>query len=150
MAGKENAKYFKCDTCDYSATTRGNLKTHTNLVHLKVKNYKCTQCSYKCGTNGNLKTHTQIVHLKRRDFACDRCDKAFGERGKLQIHIKSIHEKIKRFWCDQTLSFFEIFRTNFSKKLEKNYLFFLIGVSIIGFLVAFLKQPALPGEASQK
>jgi hypothetical protein len=37
MAGKPNAKYFKCETCDYSTTQRGNLNQHTNQVHLKVK-----------------------------------------------------------------------------------------------------------------
>jgi hypothetical protein len=76
MAAKPNAKYFKCDTCDYSTTNRGHINQHTRLVHLKVKNYKCTQCSYKCGQNAHLKNHINTVHLKRRDFKCDHCDKA--------------------------------------------------------------------------
>jgi hypothetical protein len=122
-------KNFKCDTCDYSATQRSNLKQHTHAVHLKVKNYKCTQCSYKCGlktglnrhiktvhlkvknykctqcsykagTNHNLKTHIKIVHLKTQDFQCDHCDKPFSRKQHLNEHINSTHKKIKRFWCD--------------------------------------------------
>jgi hypothetical protein len=97
MADKQNAKYFKCDTCNYSTTQRGHLNQHTNLVHLKVKNFKCTQCSYKCGTNQHLQMHILTVHLKRRDFQCDACDYSTIERSKLNKTEKASSHKPRIF-----------------------------------------------------
>jgi hypothetical protein len=70
MAAKQNAKYFKCEKCDYSAVTRNSLKIHDNCVHLKLKNFQCSQCSYECLMKSSLKMHTMGVHLKRRDYRC--------------------------------------------------------------------------------
>jgi hypothetical protein len=73
MADKQNiSKDLKCEICDYSTPLRGNLKNHTNLVHLKT-------CSSQFGSiNSDLKSH----------IGCDHCDnKAFGRPWK-KIFLK--------------------------------------------------------------
>jgi len=88
---------FKCHLCDRNFTQKGNLQTHINGVHLKVK-FNCEFCDSQSTTKDHLKTHINTVHLKLKPFQCDECDQSFGERGSLKIHVDSIHKKI-RFRC---------------------------------------------------
>ena len=40
----EGIKEFKCDVCDYFATTSQNLVQHKNSVHEGLRSHKCNQC----------------------------------------------------------------------------------------------------------
>ena len=46
---------------------------------------------------GNLTTHIDTVHLKLRDHACSYCPGvAFGKKGSLTKHINHVHLKLSR------------------------------------------------------
>jgi len=88
---------FKCHLCDRNFTQKGNLQTHINSVHLKVK-FNCEFCDYESTQKGNLERHIHAVHLKLKPFQCDECDYSCGQSSDLKKHVDSVHKKI-RFHC---------------------------------------------------
>ena len=56
----EGIKY-PCSYCDFQATTKGNLKRHTQSVHEGIK-YPCPHCDYQATTKENLKKHIRSQH----------------------------------------------------------------------------------------
>ena len=52
---------FPCDECQYSATTKSNLKTHVLAKHLGVK-FPCNYCDFQGSTKGNTHYHMKNMH----------------------------------------------------------------------------------------
>ena len=52
---------FPCDDCQYSATTKQNLKTHVLAKHLGVK-FPCKYCNFHGSTKGNTYIHMKNMH----------------------------------------------------------------------------------------
>ena len=52
---------YTCNVCNLNYTRADNLRTHMNIVHLKIKRYKCTSCDYatyfKNRLDGHMNTH---------------------------------------------------------------------------------------------
>ena len=64
--GKMNAQnemyhHHDCDQCDYKATQKSSLKSHTASQHLGIE-YNCNKCDYKATTKSSLKYHTASQH----------------------------------------------------------------------------------------
>ena len=55
-------KPYKCLICDYSCTTKGNMKNHIDAVHEGKKPYKCTICDYICSQQNKLTHHMNALH----------------------------------------------------------------------------------------
>ena len=47
-------KKHKCNQCNFSTATAGNLKSH-KLIHSGEKPFACSQCKYSCNRAGSLK-----------------------------------------------------------------------------------------------
>ena len=92
---------FKCDQCEYAASSKGNLTHHIKSVHKKERHFKCDQCDYAASVMCNLTHHIQSVHGKKRDFKCHLCDYAASVKCNLTSHIRSVHEKKRDFKCNQ-------------------------------------------------
>merc|ERR1712179_615640 len=52
---------FPCDYCQYSATTKHNLKTHVLSKHEGVK-FPCDYCDFRGSTKGNTRAHMKKMH----------------------------------------------------------------------------------------
>jgi len=52
---------FPCDECQYSATTKSNLKIHVLAKHLGVK-FPCKYCDFQGSTKGNTYSHMKNMH----------------------------------------------------------------------------------------
>ena len=61
-----------------------------NAVHLNIKPYKCDACDSSFVTKGNLKSHANAVHLNLK-HECEKCNKAFSQKSKLNWHVKNKH-----------------------------------------------------------
>ena len=51
------------------------------------KPFKCNQCNYTCATSGNLQRHRR-THSGEKPFQCNRCSKAYKEKGDLTKHSR--------------------------------------------------------------
>merc|ERR1712142_383666 len=56
-----NKSKFPCNDCQYSATTKSNLKTHVLAKHLGVK-FPCHYCNFQGSTKGNTHFHMKMMH----------------------------------------------------------------------------------------
>jgi len=97
----EKKRDFKCDQCEYAASSKCNLTHHIKSVHKKERHFKCDQCDYAASVKCNLTHHIQSVHGKKRDFKCHLCDYAASVKCNLTSHIRSVHEKKRDFKCNQ-------------------------------------------------
>ena len=98
----EKLRPFKCNLCkDYSATTKHNLQSHIDRVHLKLKPFKCHLCEDRSyALNHELQKHINDVHKNLRPFKCHLCeDCKFTTNRYLQSHIDRVHLKLKPFKC---------------------------------------------------
>ena len=50
-----------CPQCDYAATRADALKTHVEIVHLKIR-YPCDQCACDKATKSDLLKHKRQKH----------------------------------------------------------------------------------------
>ena len=58
---RHKGKSFPCQTCEYQATTTGNLKVHKNAKHDKIR-FRCNLCSWTGSQSGMVKTHKKQKH----------------------------------------------------------------------------------------
>ena len=89
-------KYF-CNKCNYSTSTKSNLKTHINGVHLKLKRFFCDLCNFACYAKRNLERH-QSHHYDKEKISCEVCGFAVNEAS-LRRHINEVHLKLKNYIC---------------------------------------------------
>lgn len=97
----DKVKPYKCDTCAFSASQKGRLRTHKRSVHYKIKEFICDQCDYSAYASCSLKKHVEAVHLKIKNFACNKCNFITSYRTSLRFHHKMVHLKIKDISCDK-------------------------------------------------
>ena len=57
----KNLQSNKCEKCDKTFTTRGNLSIHIKAVHDQVK-YDCVLCDKSFSQELNLKRHKKVKH----------------------------------------------------------------------------------------
>ena len=139
----------KCNSCQNSYWDSYTLKKHYEIVHLKLKEHKCDICEMSFGTKGNLVLHTNThkrelsdnlkdkenifdSHIKieentdnddnssrhvesnicKKSFEkvpekqnlqklrCDRCGNSFRDNYTLKKHYDYVHLKLKQLKCD--------------------------------------------------
>ena len=87
---------FKCETCGQYFKTRSNYNTHQKTHSVKGPQM-CNICDK---VFVNLRSHTQMVHQKIRQHICNICNKAFGKKSGLDRHVITVHEKMRCWVCD--------------------------------------------------
>ena len=61
----------KCDQCNFTTDSKGNLLQHKMAPHEAV-GYHCDQCSYVTSRKDSLKPHKRAIHGAKK-FECDVC-----------------------------------------------------------------------------
>ena len=59
-------KPHNCEMCDYSTTTKQNLKVHVESVHERIKPHKCLSCDYSTAIKKNLVRHIESIHKGKK------------------------------------------------------------------------------------
>ena len=80
---------YKCNFCDFEASSRSTVSTHMYNNHNQGGIY-CDHCGKKCPGQSNLKRHIEMVHEKGT-FACNECERKFSCDVNLQRHRKNQH-----------------------------------------------------------
>ena len=94
-------KPFRCESCEYQTTRRGNLVRHTQKMHEGNK-YHCVTCDFQTTSSGSLRIHNQSKHgekRKGRRYKCDMCNYQTTDRKNMRRHKQSKHEG-KKYNCD--------------------------------------------------
>ena len=45
---------------------------HEKSVHLKMTEFKCNECDKSFSTKGNLRKHVSVCHSEERPYSCDK------------------------------------------------------------------------------
>ena len=53
--------------------------------------HACPICDYSCTTKTNLKNHIDAVHEGKKPHKCSICDKSFSRKDPLKRHVDSVH-----------------------------------------------------------
>ena len=78
---------FNCRQCNEPFTSRKDLIIHKRTMHYKKKkDMPCTQCSHVSQSKGNLKIHIMLKHMKSH-FRCKICNISFRRSPQLKDHI---------------------------------------------------------------
>ena len=85
----KNLKEFRCDNCGRDFDSIPTLRIHVDSIHKGLK----TQCDICKKDFKNLRSHTRVVHQKIKNHKCDSCEKAFHLPKDLKLHIGAIHDK---------------------------------------------------------
>ena len=83
-------KYFSCETCGKSYTTKSALRGHVNAVHLNLRNHVCSDCGSSFSDSTLLKNHRRI-HSDILAYQCPYCSKGFKQSAVLYRHKISCH-----------------------------------------------------------
>lgn len=92
----ESEKRYKCDLCDKSYWTKGNLVEHKR-THTTERAFACKACAKAFKTKHVLDVHVRKTHGAEK-FFCSLCGKTFKSRGDAQRHV-IIHSDLKPFCC---------------------------------------------------
>jgi len=92
-----NVQLFTCATagCNFKSYYFASLKHHINNVHEKFR-YKCNQCKYEATTKSDLRRHTDGIHHKIKKHPCLVCDKKFSQAYNAKLHFQEKHLGITR------------------------------------------------------
>ena len=90
----------QCNICGSMHSSRGNMESHVNSVHKKIK-YDCDICFKKFSRKYSVTNHIRIVHLKKKVY-CSHCNQSYSETAKLNKHVLMVHGNGVRdtFICD--------------------------------------------------
>ena len=59
-------------------------------IHTGEKPFKCETCEYTARTKGNLDNHMR-KHTGERPFICKICQKSYTQKSSLNTHVKTVH-----------------------------------------------------------
>ena len=112
-------EFARCSICEFSASSKAEMKEHLHTVHADLKHLRCQACDYMAPTvediaihekktcgglqNGEDGTHFHYVFSDfpvRVIYQCDSCDFNQRKRERVVNHKRSVHEKIKLHMCD--------------------------------------------------
>jgi len=81
-----------CNICGQTVATT-YLEEHVRIIHMKIKpSFECNLCEKSYSTRGHLKKHKLIQHI-RRELQCPYCSKTYYNPAIFKRHIKSAHEQ---------------------------------------------------------
>ena len=58
----DNSSDFKCNICEFSASSFLGLKGHKKIIHEEKENVSCKQCEYIANNAEHLKQHMYLFH----------------------------------------------------------------------------------------
>jgi KRAB domain-containing zinc finger protein len=91
-----------CNICGLTVAAT-YLEEHVRIIHMKIKpSFKCNLCEKSYSTRGHLKKHKLIQHI-RRELQCPHCTKTYYNPDVFKRHIESAHEQKKHccHLCDK-------------------------------------------------
>ena len=76
---KINIGKFNCSQCDYKANNEKVMRSHNDMVHLKLLKYFCNICQYKCYMKASMKSHMKHKHKDGQSkilfkIGCNLCE----------------------------------------------------------------------------
>ncbi|XP_060807991.1 zinc finger protein 58 isoform X2 [Amyelois transitella] len=95
---KKNLKAIKCEWCGHMVTRNGELESHVNRFHLKIKPYECNTCSKTFCGKERLREHIQ-THSSEHTRYCTVCGKKFANQVCLKMHLR-LHSGVTPYACD--------------------------------------------------
>lgn len=92
---------YVCHQCGRQFYSSSHLLSHKHSAHSDGREYhKCDICDATLSTVGNLRVHKKVVHAVERPFTCEICGKSFKTQKSLeQVHAK-VHSQDYPFKCD--------------------------------------------------
>ena len=89
-----------CEICGFLCKSKGQLRTHVQVVHKKMSlDIKCTECDKIFINHSAMSRHRYVVHFPDK-FKCNVCKKSFGTSGQLRRH-EEVHSGERGFQCDE-------------------------------------------------
>ena len=76
-----------CKTCQFSAASTRDLKSHIARKHVKEQSHQCNQCNFVFVTSSELQVHMR-THTGERPFNCNQCLKTYTKKWSLTKHSK--------------------------------------------------------------
>ena len=85
-------KTYKCDKCDFTTTSRNNIKIHLEIEHPEEETvFKCNTCGFSTNSETNLMKHAES-HKELR-IKCRKCGEVCETDEILRDHLKSAHPR---------------------------------------------------------
>ncbi|KAL0859741.1 hypothetical protein ABMA27_010102 [Loxostege sticticalis] len=91
-------KNIKCDWCGHLVSRYGELETHVNRFHLKVKPYQCNYCQKSFFGKERLRDHL-ITHTTAKNVYCTVCNQKCENKACLKLHMRK-HTGVKPYTCE--------------------------------------------------
>ncbi|KAL8603957.1 hypothetical protein ACOMHN_039001 [Nucella lapillus] len=88
-----------CEYCGKGFLTKGHMRDHIALHHLKIKRYTCDYCSQQFVCAPTLRRHIRKEHTKHKPYECQHCGERFFEKTPLQRHLTQ-HTGLAPFMCE--------------------------------------------------
>ena len=83
-----NGQRYACESCDYEAVTKENIKDHKKNVHDKL--YSCAKCEFTCTDLDTFKLHKSDTHPPVI-YSCDMCNFDTFHNNQLEKHRRTKH-----------------------------------------------------------
>ncbi|XP_031632788.1 zinc finger protein 135-like [Contarinia nasturtii] len=94
-AAKPIGKKHECPMCEYSSSTKSNLKRHI-VTHTGEKPFSCTLCPKRFNRKHRLQYHMK-THVNEFLFSCSNCLQGFSTSNEQMEHEADC--KVKRYEC---------------------------------------------------
>lgn len=88
-----------CEYCGKGFLTKGHMRDHIALHHLKIKRYNCDYCDQQFVCGPTLRRHVRKEHTKHKPYQCQHCGERFFEKTPLQRHL-TVHTGLAPFMCE--------------------------------------------------
>ena len=91
------AKLVHCDSCDFTSSLKGSLRTHVMSRHLKAQ-FECENCYFRSRSLPMVKKHIKTEHAELEPTAtikvtCGSCQMAASSVREFQQHVRDSHSQ---------------------------------------------------------
>ena len=97
---KDPAKLVHCDSCDFTSSLTGSLRSHVMSRHLKAQ-FECQNCHFQSKSLPVLKKHIKTDHTEEEKSAmikasCGTCEVSSASLREFQQHVRENHSQYSR------------------------------------------------------